>query len=96
MSNTITHSQPDTTNNGAGKEALRDKAEKFVEAATDAVGTTTEQARVHSEKAMEEAQHAIETVQDSAIAAVRKNPTAALIGAVGVGVLLGMALRGRD
>jgi hypothetical protein len=96
MRNAITHEQPQSDANGADKSKLRDTADRAADAAVDAIDRKTEAVRVQGENALQDVQDTMMNAQDSMVSAVRKNPTTALIGAVGLGVLLGLAMRGRS
>ena len=63
----------------AGQEKVREVAGQVAETTTDLAGRGKDQ--------MYAAQEAFDDV-------VRRNPTTAVLGAIGIGVLLGMALRG--
>jgi len=76
----------------AMKERAAEKLEKGVEAAQETVAQATEQAKLATDQASEE----IRKMAETGTKFVRKNPGAAVAGAVGVGILLGLALRGRD
>ena len=65
----------------AGQEKVRDVASQVAETGSDLAGRGKDQ--------MYAAQEAFDDV-------VRRNPTTAVLGAIGIGVLLGMALRGNS
>ncbi|WP_342069836.1 hypothetical protein [Yoonia algicola] len=74
------------------KDRATDTLEKGAKAAQDTVDHATERAKV----ATDEAQKEIRKLTDTGADFVRENPGTAIVGAVGVGILLGLALRGRD
>lgn len=97
MTQTATAKEKDLVN-GAGKSAaaIKDRAaetlEKGVEAAQDAAAQAAEQAQLATMQASDEMRKVAETGTQF----VRKNPGAAIAGAVGLGILVGLVLRGRD
>lgn len=93
--------------NGADAKDIETRARDAAASAKDAIENTAAQAKDAGEKALADAKDAgekalvdaknsFEGFQQDAVAAVRKNPGASLVGAIGIGVLIGMALRGRD
>ncbi|MFP7673855.1 hypothetical protein ACG74X_10940 [Marivita sp. S0852] len=96
MTKTDTSTPAPETHTASSQSDLKERAEEAVETARKSVERTVATARDEGEKALSEAQDTFMSAQDSAMSAVRRNPGLALLGAVGVGVLLGMAMRGRD
>ena len=76
----------------AMKERATDAVEKSVEVAKDTAAQASEQAQLAAERANDEFRKLTETGTQF----VRENPGAAVAGALGVGILVGLALRGRD
>ncbi|MEL7211341.1 MAG: hypothetical protein AAGK92_01690 [Pseudomonadota bacterium] len=64
--------------------------------ATDAVEQSIETAQKTVSKATEQATDEIHKLTEAGTKFVRDNPGAAIAGALGVGILVGLALRGRD
>lgn len=64
--------------------------------ATDAIEKGVTAAQETATQVAEQAGDEFRKVSDASIKFVRENPGAAIAGAVGVGVLVGLALRGRD
>lgn len=88
MSNTIHEAQPKKATNGAdtsATEAIAAKAEQIRDDAGEAI-----------EQSVEAATAQLQTASQEFRTAVRKNPAMAVGVAVGAGVLLGLALRGRS
>jgi len=74
------------------KDRAADAIEKGKATAQDASTEASLQAQIAAERANDEMRKLSETGTNF----VRENPGAAVVGAVGVGILLGLALRGRD
>lgn len=85
-----THSQ-----NGRDHVDVRDRAKDLANSTSEAVEDTATALREKGDAALKDSQDMLSQAQRSALLTIRKNPTTALLGAVGVGVLLGLALRGR-
>lgn len=87
----MTTYHPDATQgtpNGEGTQTLADTAREQFEARRTQVSKAAENTRKQIADASQNATH--QTAQF-----VRDNPAVALAGAVGAGILLGLALRGR-
>lgn len=76
--------------------AIKERATKTVEKGVEAAQETFEQAAFQAELAKEQASEELRKVTESGTKFVRENPGTAIVGAVGVGILVGLALRGRD
>lgn len=76
--------------------AIKERAAKTVEKGVEAAQETFEQAAFQAELATEQAGEELRKVAATSTKFVRENPGTAIVGAVGIGVLLGLALRGRD
>ena len=76
--------------------AIKDRAAKTVEKGVEAAQDTFEQAAFQAELATEQAGEELRKMTESGTKFVRENPGTAVIGAVGLGILVGLALRGRD
>ncbi len=74
------------------KNQAAETVEKGVEAAQDSFDQAARQAQAVTEQASQEVDKMVKT----GTRFVRENPGTAIAGAVGVGVLVGLALRGRD
>lgn len=85
-------SNGDDTPVSAMKERAAETLEKSVDVAQETVAQATEQAKLVTEQANEE----IRKMAETGTKFVRENPGAAVAGAIGVGILVGLALRGRD
>ena len=86
------HSNDKSKSAAAVKERAAQTVEKSVEAAQDSMSQAADQAKQVTEQANAEISKLTEKGTDF----VRQNPGAAVVGAVGVGLLLGLALRSRD
>lgn len=91
------------TQTAAIKEGLREtkKSPKAkAKAAVDQAAETIEKSVDHAQDVVSEMTHQandeLRKMTDSGAKFVRENPGTAIAGALGVGVLLGLALRGRD
>ncbi|PJI84468.1 hypothetical protein BC777_3528 [Yoonia maricola] len=84
----------------AGKDSVasdvKKRAAKTVEKGVDAAQETFEQVAFQAELATEQASEELRKVAETGTKFVRENPGTAIVGALGVGILLGLALRGRD
>lgn len=69
---------------------------KWTDAARNEMKARTEQARDAAEATQQKMRDTAQRGSDNTAQFVRENPAIALAGAVGVGILLGLALRGRD
>ena len=96
MTTTVAPTPQKTRTNGQGEETLSERAEEIADTVSKTVEDSLGDVQEQGEKALQEVQDTFMTVQDSAVAAVRRNPTTALLGALGVGVLLGLAWQARD
>lgn len=83
---------------GANKKAaaIKDRATKTLEKGVEAAQDTYEQAAFQAELATEQAGEELRKLTASGTKFVRDNPGTAVVGAVGLGILVGLALRGRD
>ncbi|MCL3880737.1 hypothetical protein [Marivita sp. GX14005] len=84
-------------------DKARDAAASAQQTVREAAATAEEHVRDAAHSVAERTSHAVDRGAEHASALqhefdtmVRRNPTAAILGAVGVGILVGMALRGRD
>lgn len=75
---------------------IKQRAAKTMEKGVEAAQDTFEQAAFQAELATEQAGEELRKVTDSGTKFVRENPGTAIVGAVGLGILVGLALRGRD
>ena len=64
--------------------------------ASDAIEKTVTAAQETATQVAEQASDEFRRVSDASVKFVRENPATAIAGAVGVGVLLGLVMRGRD
>ena len=81
------------------KKRASDTLEKGVEVAQETATQASEQAKVavdQAKVAVDQAGEEIRKLAETGTQFVRENPGAAVAGAVGVGILVGLALRGRD
>lgn len=76
----------------AAKKRAAEKLETGIETVQETAAQVADQAKVMSDQANEE----FRKLTEIGTQFVRENPGAAIAGAVGVGILLGLALRGRD
>ena len=109
MSNSATHTRPNGADFSDAKKDIqeaavkaKDAAYKARDAASDSVHELRESARETAEKAKETgrryAEQGNEMLFDARVEAedvVRRNPGLAVAGALGVGVLIGLALKTR-
>ena len=81
----------DTVSNGKDSttSALKDRAAKAMEEGL-------ETAKVSADEVTKAATAELQRMSESGTKFVRENPMTSLLGAVGVGILIGVALRGRD
>ena len=82
--------------NSKSKGAVKERAAEAIENGMDAVKDTAVEARLQAEIAAERANDEIGKLADRGTNFVRQNPGAAVAGALGVGILVGLALRSRD
>lgn len=94
MTDTATHTAH--SQNGRDHADLRDRAKDLASSTSEAVEDTATALREKGDAALRDSQDALSSAHQSALMTVRRNPTTALLGAVGVGVLLGLALRARS
>lgn len=92
-----------TTATKRAESKAKSTAAAITEAATDTIGQSLEaaqetatQAAEHAKQVTEQAGDEVRKLADSGTKFVRENPGMAVAGAVGVGLLLGLALRSRD
>ncbi|WP_420862970.1 hypothetical protein [Algirhabdus cladophorae] len=76
--------------------SVKDRAAKTLEKGVQAAQDTFEQAAFQAELATEQAGTELRKITDASAKFVRNNPGTAVAGAVGVGILVGLALRGRS
>ncbi|SIT90284.1 hypothetical protein SAMN05421665_3052 [Yoonia rosea] len=76
--------------------AIKERATKTVEKGVEAAQDTFEQAAFQAELATEQAGEELRKLTASGTKFVRDNPGTAVVGAVGLGILVGLALRSRD
>lgn len=81
---------------GTDKPGARDRVRDAAASTRDQVDTVARSVRDTANQVSETTVDAAQTFQSEFDGAVRRNPTLAVLGAVGVGVLLGMALNKRD
>jgi ElaB/YqjD/DUF883 family membrane-anchored ribosome-binding protein len=81
---------------GDAATAIKERAAKTVEKGVEAAQDTFEQVAFQAELATEQAGEEFRKVAESGTKFVRENPGTAIVGALGVGILVGLALRGRD
>jgi ElaB/YqjD/DUF883 family membrane-anchored ribosome-binding protein len=81
---------------GKSKAPAKERAAEAIENGMDAVKDTAVEARLQAEIAAERATDEINKLTESGTKFVRENPGTAVVGALGVGILVGLALRGRD
>lgn len=84
------------TSSSKSKAPAKERAAEAIESGIDAVKETAVEARLQAEIAAERAQDEIGKLTESGTKFVRENPGAAIAGALGIGILVGLALRGRD
>lgn len=84
--------------NGSEKStpAMKERATEAVEKGVDVAKETAAQASAQAQLAAERANDEFRKLTDTGTQFVRENPGAAVAGALGVGILVGLALRGRD
>tara|TARA_R100000750_G_scaffold32849_3_gene21038 strand:- start:4924 stop:5220 length:297 start_codon:yes stop_codon:yes gene_type:complete len=87
MSNTT----KDRVANGAAEAA--EAGAEYARAAREAASERLEEAQEHIDRAFTEGRHEFERAAARSSQVVRDNPLLAVAGAVGVGVLVGLALR---
>lgn len=85
----------DNLPNGSHRDSVKDKAR-------DAARKVSDNVQAGAQAASDRAQHALDTGRDHVMAAqsefersVQRNPGLAVLGALGAGIVLGLALRGR-
>ncbi|CUH75623.1 hypothetical protein [Tropicibacter naphthalenivorans] len=81
--------------NGHDTSGVADKARKAAEGFTARATETAENAKAKAYDAAGKGQEQLTLARSEFERGVQKNPGLAVLGAVGVGVLLGLALRGR-
>ncbi|MEY1556372.1 hypothetical protein AB3Y40_12135 [Yoonia sp. R2331] len=80
----------------AKQNGKSDSAAAFAAQANEAVEKGVAAAHDTATQVAEHASDELRKVTDASTKFVRENPGTAIAGAVGIGVLLGLALRGRD
>lgn len=99
MAQTTAQSRETTNRNGTGKEDAVTKAKETVsgayESVRDAGSEALERAQAAGETAIGNGTDMVRGAQSELDTVVRRNPTVALVGALGLGVLLGLAMRSR-
>lgn len=88
------HTDPHT-NTGKAKKTQTDKMRDAVSSAQDSVHDAAENVRSSASTAVEKSTERAHDVQSEFDSAVRRNPTLAVLGALGLGVALGLALNKR-
>lgn len=81
-----------TAANNEALDQAENMAHRAAEKAKEVAGDLSLQGRV----AMLDAQDAAVQAHDSVADTIRRNPTASVLGAAGVGLLIGLALRSRS
>ncbi|SFS21232.1 hypothetical protein [Yoonia litorea] len=82
--------------NGKDKDGVKERVQETVEKGVEAVKGSAAAAQDTVGQATEQAGEELRKLTDAGTKFVRENPGAAIAGAVGVGILLGIALRNRD
>ncbi|MEO1138169.1 MAG: hypothetical protein AAFW87_01825 [Pseudomonadota bacterium] len=82
-----------TIENGTDKDTLADSASRIAETAKEYVADHVADAQDAGKKALDAGRDSVTAAHQTFGDAVRRNPTTAILGAVGLGVLLGLALR---
>lgn len=92
-----THTNADTvTDHSAANSTRTEKAREAVSKAQDTVQDISDTARLKASYAVDAGVEHAQTVQNEFDSAVRRSPTLAVLGALGVGVALGLMLNRRD
>lgn len=90
----------DRKTNGHSTEArtarVKDSAQATLDAVTSKGGEALDRVHAAGEAAVREGTDLVTGAQSELNSVVRRNPTLAVAGALGLGVLLGMALRARS
>ena len=79
----------------ADETTLGDKARDAAKSVRDRTAQTVDAARDSARAGFEKGVDHLSTARSEAESAIRRNPGLAIAGAVGVGILLGMALKSR-
>ncbi|SNS52506.1 DUF883 family protein [Antarctobacter heliothermus] len=87
----MTDNSKDRVANGAADAA--EAGANYARAAREAASERLEEAQEHIDRAFAEGRHEFERAAARSGQVVRDNPLLAIAGAVGVGVLVGLALR---
>ncbi len=91
---TITHAQP--TDHKSRKQSASDQLRNTVADAQDSVNQAAQSVRDSATTAVQAGADYAQTFQGEFDSAVRRNPTLAVLGAMGVGLALGLALTKRS
>lgn len=95
-SNAATKKKSATKAQANSSADLKERAAKTMEKGVEAAQDTFEQVAFQAELATEKAGEEFRKLTDSGTKFVRENPGVAVAGALGVGILVGLAIRGRD
>lgn len=95
MASTHTAENKTSKTHATSKDRSAEKVRVSVAHATDSVTDAAEKMRNTTLQAAERTVEHAQTMQGEFDSAVRRNPTLAVLGALGVGVVLGLALNKR-
>lgn len=95
--NEKTGNTPQSTPQSNGtSQSVKDRAQEAAKASGEAIRETAENVKETGAQLAEQGKEQLSTLQTQIDDVVRRNPTTAVLGAVGIGVLIGMALRQRS